>query len=206
MKRTRFPIALLTTVSVAQAVTVASISGPDGGGELVSIDRFVSFGWISADPHFEVSISARLAALSSGLFEGTAYLTFGPDQFLGEIAHTSFVVTSQTPVDVLLFDNVALPPNNYHLTLAADSPTAGLWVVAFPVAFLNTSPDTGIGGGDGVSTGGLVNQQYPPASVFTSGGRETKFSVTEAPEPSRALLVGAGAIGFWIFRRRLPNR
>jgi hypothetical protein len=213
MKRTILLIVLLATVSVAHGATVASITGPDGGSELVDMFRFVSFRWVSSDAHFGVSISARLAAEPSGPFEGTAFLTFGPccdpSQFSGEIAHNSFVVTSQTPADYRLFSDLTLPPNSYYLTLAGDGPTPGFWVVASPIAFLTTGPDTGIAGGDTVASGVLANPAYPPMSEFTNGFMQTKFAVTDnlpEPEPSGVLLLGSGAIGFWIFRRRLPQR
>jgi hypothetical protein len=109
----------------------ASAEGPDGGGELVSNSRFVSFRWVSEGAH-GVSVQARLAA-SVGPFVGMAYLTFGPccfpNQSTGEIAQAAFTVTSQTPADVLLFENLTLPPSNYYLTLAGTGPRrdSGWW-------------------------------------------------------------------------------
>lgn len=199
MKVSALIVALILGVTVtANCETIASLSGPDHGGELISASRVVSFRFIMSATYVDVTVSARLAA-PFGPFDGTAYLTFGgccsADQSVGELAHSAFTVSSPNASGIVLFQGLTLPPSNYYLTLSGNGPVAGLWVIAKPVTFFSR-PDSGVGGGDSVAQGANVNALYPPSSKFSDGEQETQFIVTTTavPEPSPPFLIMAGLI------------
>ena len=74
MKVSALIVALILGVTVtANCETIASLSGPDHGGELISASRVVSFRFIMSATYVDVTVSARLAA-PFGSFDGTAYL------------------------------------------------------------------------------------------------------------------------------------
>ena len=200
----------------AQASTVISISGPDSVGELISTSRFVSFRWVLDNPRFDVSVFAKLAAVSDSTpFVGTAYITSGPcclpNVSTGELAHADFTVTSQNSSYLELFHGLTLPSNNYYLTLAGTGPGAGFWVTASP-AYLMTTLDSGLAGGDAVASGSSVNSMYPPSSNFcgTCIGQQTQFAVTDlgtsiVPEPSSFVLL-AGFFTVFTFRNAIGRK
>lgn len=185
----------------ADAGLVASVTGPDDGAQLVSNSRFAAFRWVSSEPHFGVSIAAKLEAISLDLaFEGTAYLTrtVGPGTSpADEVAHTGFDITSTTASFIDLFQGLTLAPSNYWLTITG-SPSSGLWVAANP-AFLMGSADTGIAGGVGIADGFNSDVVYPPSSTFISSIQptQTQFIVTDSqvPEPSSIALLGTALAG-----------
>jgi hypothetical protein len=192
----------------ANGGVVVSLTGPDGGGEVISTDRFVSFRWLSNIPH-DVSVFAKLAVFSaSDPFVGTAYITSGPcctPDASSPFAQSEFTVTSETPSFIELFQGLTLPPNTYYLTLAGVGSGLGLWVIADPFAFLMTGPDSGLAGGDLVAQGPNIDTVFPPASQFTSNGKQTQFIVIEGVEPSSFLPV-LGLVTLLTFRMRFVER
>jgi hypothetical protein len=200
MKPVMLVFLILFAAIEANADIVVSLTGPDGGGELVSGSRYVSFRWVTSDSHFDVSVFAKLAAVSDiNPFLGTAYISFGPcctpNVSPSEFAHSEFSVTSQNSSYIELFQGLTLPPNNYYLTLASTGSGSGLWVVAEPALLMG-----GLAGGDTVAEGPNVNPVYPPSSNFTSGFRQTQFFVTDSrtpvsvPEPSSLILIFFGLV------------
>jgi hypothetical protein len=206
---------ILAATVAANADIVVAISGPNGGGEPVSTSQFVAFQWISSDTHVDVSVFANLAADSASIpFLGTAYLTSGPSPSM-LVAQSEFDVTSQTPSYVELFHGLTLPPDNspplvYQLTLAGIGPGAGVWEVGLPVAYLSTSPDSGLFGGDLESQSSRLDPAYPPGSGFGPGGLQTEFAVTDmgtgiVAEPS-SMAPLAGLLALLAIRHRAARK
>lgn len=112
-------------------------------------------------------------------FDGTAYLTttVGPGTTPAEeVAHSTFhVAFSDRPSFVELFEGLALPPDNYWLTLVASNTDGGLWVAASPFAIISTSPDTGVGGGVGIADGPNHNAAYPPRDKGSHRYQQARF-------------------------------
>lgn len=198
--------ALLGTTLDANANTVVSLSGPDGGGEPVSTLQFVSFRWVSDDPHFGVSVFAKLAAVSDSIpFVGTADITSGScctPASSTEFAHSEFTVTSTNASYIELFRGLTLPPSNYYLTLAGTGPGVGLWVIAAPIAFLMTGPDSGLAGGDLVARGQDLDPLFPPGSQFVSNGQQTQFAVIDAVAEPSSFVPLVGFMMLLAFRNR----
>jgi hypothetical protein len=200
----------IATTLDANASTVVSLSGPDGGGEPVSTLQFVSFRWVSDDSHFDVSVFAKLAAVSESVpFVGTADITSGScctPASSSEFAHSEFTVTSTNASFIELFRGLTLPPNNYYLTLAGTGPGAGLWVIAAPIAFLMTGPDSALAGGDLVAQGQGVDPLFPPGSQFISNGQQTQFAVIDAVAEPSSFVPLVGFMMLLAFRSRMVWR
>jgi len=201
-----FLIATVGMFKVAHAGLLVSVTGPDGAAQVISASRFAAWRWGIGSVHLDVSVFARLAAISADVpFDGTAYLTTGVGPGISsanEIAHSVFHVTSQVPSFVELFHGLTLQPSEYWLTVTGSIPQGGIWVAAWPIAFIFTS-DAIIGGGAGIADGQNASSSYPPSSVFVSSIDPTslQFIVTDLgspptgiPEPSSVVLVMAGVI------------